>query len=1218
MRWTRIAVLLALGLGATLLFILSFAPFAGGAANPAVPDRGDGDADLPPRLNVEVDKRDYLSRRAEAIALRRGLLDDPSGRMRARAVEMLTGQETQARRSSAPGSISDSWIPLGPGPIPNGSGQGGTTPTSGRVISIAVDPADPNIAYVGTAQAGLYRTKDGGATWTRLLDNGLTLAVGSLMLVPGDRTTLWVGTGECGFAGDNYFGYGLYRIKTADTTPVVEGPFNKDAATGLKDLITGRSVAGIAVDPNNPDVLYIATGSGIGGRGSDSFGNAPARGLFKSSNATTANPTFTKLAIGPIAATTDQRVLDILFEPGSSTNMVVSVVTLSGTLGGVWRTTNANSATPTFTQTLSITDIPPTSGLTRCELAQTKVGGVTTIYAASSENSGAATCGTNGTLRKSMDGGATWTAPIAGGNGFCGTQCFYNIALDVNPNDPTNVLLGGNTNGACTKAIARSTNSGASFLNSPNVHADNHVVKFAPSNPLIVYEGNDGGIFKSTNGGVTFVSINTAGFIATQFESIALHPTDRQFMIGGTQDNGTEYLNSNGVWANGDGGDGGFALVDQSNGSNLENVNMYHTYFNSQDQLVGFARMTKASCLATRDWVFRGACGSGGDDPTMACDSTAEVLANGMSCSDAVEFYAPMALGPGTPNTVYYGTTRLYRSANRGDIMPAVSQTFPSTITSIGVSPQDDNVRLVGTRTGGLFLTTTGAASLTNVTGAVPAKYIARTIVDPNSATTAYVALAGFGTTASPIQHVWKTTGLSEGGTTWTAASNGLPDIPVNAFAVDVNDPVHQGITVLYAGTDIGVYTSIDSGANWVPYGTGLPRVAIFDMAIQSPNRVLRIASHGRGIWEIGLPGTTLPGPTPTASPSATATATAIPTATSTATPTPTATATATPTSTATATATVAPTATATATATATSTPTPTATPTFTPTATATATATPTATATATATPTITPAAQALNLSTRMRTDTGDNAGIGGFIITGSVPKHVIIRALGLSLASFGFPTSELLSDPTLELHGPNGFPVISNNDWKDSQQTQIQNSGLAPTNQLESAIDAALEPGQYTAIVRGNGTGVGICTVEVFDLDTAAASKLANLSTRAFVRTGNSVVIAGFILGNNSGNDRIVVRGLGPSLGAFGISNALQDPKLELRDANGALLKSNDDWTDDSVQAAELVSAGLAPANPKESGIAAVLFPGAYTAILAGESGGEGVGTVEVYDRGQ
>jgi hypothetical protein len=252
-----------------------------------------------------------------------------------------------------------------------------------------------------------------------------------------------------------------------------------------------------------------------------------------------------------------------------------------------------------------------------------------------------------------------------------------------------------------------------------------------------------------------------------------------------------------------------------------------------------------------------------------------------------------------------------------------------------------------------------------------------------------------------------------------------------------------------------------------------------------------------------------------------------------------------------------------------------------------------------------------------MRTDTGNNVGIGGFTITGNVPKHVIIRAIGPSLTKFGFTTAEVLADPTLEVHGPGAFGTITNNNWRDSQEAQIKSDGLAPTNDFESAIDGTLPPGAYTAIVGGNGNPTGICLFEVYDLDSAATSKLANLSTRAFVGTGNNVVIAGFVLGNNTGNDRVVVRGLGPSLSSFGIANTLQDPTLELRDENGTLLVANNDWQDDPVQAAEITAAGLAPSNTKESAIAATLPPGLYTAILAGLNGGQGVGTVEVYDRG-
>jgi hypothetical protein len=271
-----------------------------------------------------------------------------------------------------------------------------------------------------------------------------------------------------------------------------------------------------------------------------------------------------------------------------------------------------------------------------------------------------------------------------------------------------------------------------------------------------------------------------------------------------------------------------------------------------------------------------------------------------------------------------------------------------------------------------------------------------------------------------------------------------------------------------------------------------------------------------------------------------------------------------------------------------------------------------------TPTPVPTPAAQVLNLSTRMRVDTGDNAGIGGFIITGTAPKEVVIRAIGPSLTQFGFSSAEVLQDPTLELHGPGSFATVTNNNWKDTQQTKIQSEGLAPSNDLESAIAATLAPGNYTAIVRGNGSGTGVALVEIYDVETSAPSKLANLSTRALVGTGGNVVIAGFILGNNPAEDRIVIRGLGPSLSASGISNPLADPKLELRNQNGALLRANNDWQEDAAQAGEIAAAGLAPSNPKEAAIAELLPPGLYTAILAGVNDGTGVGLVEVYDRGR
>ncbi len=204
-----------------------------------------------------------------------------------------------------------------------------------------------------------------------------------------------------------------------------------------------------------------------------------------------------------------------------------------------------------------------------------------------------------------------------------------------------------------------------------------------------------------------------------------------------------------------------------------------------------------------------------------------------------------------------------------------------------------------------------------------------------------------------------------------------------------------------------------------------------------------------------------------------------------------------------------------------------------------------------------------------------------------------------------------------MELHGPTGFTTVINNDWRETQEDEIQATGIPPVNDLESAIAVNLVPGAYTAIVKGIGNTTGVALVEIYDLNQGVPSKLANLSTRAFVSTGDNIVIAGFLLNDDATMDRIVVRGLGPSLSAFGIGNVLADPNLELRDSNGVLLISNNDWQDNPAAAGEISAAGLAPSNTLETAMVATLPPGLYTALLAGRNSGTGIGVVEIYDLG-
>jgi len=214
-----------------------------------------------------------------------------------------------------------------------------------------------------------------------------------------------------------------------------------------------------------------------------------------------------------------------------------------------------------------------------------------------------------------------------------------------------------------------------------------------------------------------------------------------------------------------------------------------------------------------------------------------------------------------------------------------------------------------------------------------------------------------------------------------------------------------------------------------------------------------------------------------------------------------------------------------------------------------------------------------------------------------------------------GSGISDVLADPILELRDGSGALLFQNDNWQDdpAQASQLIALGLAPQHPNESGIIATLQPGaSYTAIVAGKNGGTGVGLVEVYDTNQAANSQLANISTRGLVQTGDNVMIGGFILG---GSTSVAVRGIGPSLGQSGLSNLLADPTLELRDSNGALLISNDNWQDDPASAAQLTAHGLAPQNSLESGIFASLPSGAFTVILAGKNGGAGIGLVEVYD---
>ncbi len=784
----------------------------------------ENDADMPPFAQGIIEKEEYLRLRTQYFEER---LDSPFGVAHAGRLSAIAQMKRQAAEQGA-FAVFGSWSPIGPDPIPNGQTTTVSTPVSGRTTSIVIHPTDPNTVYVGTAQGGVYRTLDGGATWTAIFDQAASLAIGSLALSTTDPTTLFVGTGEAHGSCDSYFGVGLYRIQNAATAPVLHGPFNPLVATGIAGTtaFTGRSIATIAVHPTDPNIIFVGTTSGIGGIGCDALsGFVPPlalRGLYRSTNALSGAPTFEKIRVsgdGSVApdVSGSRNTHDVKFDPNDSNRLVLWYSGGTGVgNGGIFVTSNALAPVPTFTNTLS-----STASFIRGEIAVTQQGGVTKWMLANGESS-------NGRIRRSLDGGMTWSATL-GGAGYCGGQCFYDIAIGMPPGDTATVLLGG---AAGTGIMQRSVNGGVTFAQAATgLHADTHALAFSQSNPDIVYEGSDGGIYKSTNRGATWTSMNTAGFSATQFQGLDIHPTDPNFTIGGTQDNGTNWYKPDGTWFRVDFGDGGMAVIDQ-NAPDVTNVTMYHTYFN-QVGAMGYSKVTNTAAAFDGNWTLYG-CGFGGSVP------------NGMTCSDgAVLFYAPLVRGPGSPNTLYYGSDRLYRSSNAGVTMTLASQgpiVAGVPVSAIGIAPGDDNRRVVGLRNGRVFSTGTGTTPLLEVTGAIPAKFVSRVVFDPTNPNIAYLTLAGFGVAAG--QHVWRTTDITNAAA-WTVAGNGIPDVPVNSIAVDPLFPA-----TLYAATDIGVYRSTDSGANWSPYMTGMPVVACFDIAVQPTNRILRVATHGRGMFE--------------------------------------------------------------------------------------------------------------------------------------------------------------------------------------------------------------------------------------------------------------------------------------------------------------------------------------------------------------------------------
>ena len=289
----------------------------------------ENDPDLP-FGTASIDRQEYLELRGDAIDERLGYTKTGTQESRKNAIIEMERAERALRESDAALDVPEAtnWIPIGPAPIPVGSGG-----WSGRTSAIAVHPTNPEIAYSGTAQGGLYRTLNGGQSWTQLMDSAMSLAIGAVAIAPSDPTTVYVGTGESTQCSSGcFFGVGVYRITNADTNPVLTGPLNLNGSNN--DIFTGRAISEVLVHPTDPNIIFVSTTSGVAGMiGAQNTGlNLPRRGVYRSMNAMSGSPTFQLVwDLG----TNERNVTDLVMEPGVPDHVYAGIVGLTSGDGGV-------------------------------------------------------------------------------------------------------------------------------------------------------------------------------------------------------------------------------------------------------------------------------------------------------------------------------------------------------------------------------------------------------------------------------------------------------------------------------------------------------------------------------------------------------------------------------------------------------------------------------------------------------------------------------------------------------------------------------------------------------------------------------------------------------------------------------------------------------------------------------------------------------------------
>lgn len=712
------------------------------------------------------------------------------------------------------GNSFSNWTTLGPSA--DGLGRIG-----GRIKCLSIDPGNTNNLWAGSASGGIWKSTNAGSSWT-LVPTGLNvLGVTSILIDPSNSNVIYAGTGEVYRVDTSNIGFNVWKTRGTYGIGIIKSTnggatWSKVYAKNTDELF---AIQAMEFDPTNSNTIYACA----------------TDGLYRSTdNGASWNQILAKIY-----------VKDVCINPSNTNQIVVSIGNMVNADKGIYRTTNGNNASPTWTKI--------TSGLPATFEGSITLDNVGATEMIASIGISSSTAASNREVYRSTDFGLTWA--VVGGTtaatttNHCSYQFWFAHTAAINPFATDSIMFAG-----VGWYRYRLSNTTRTQVSSATVHADVHDIVFDPVNRGRIYVCCDGGIFKSTNGGANFSAINT-GLNATQFYAslgVSSNVASPNRMIGGLQDNGQVLYNGT-QWnqVNWGGGDGTSCAIDPSNHNNI---------------------------LASRDakQVFRSTDGG----------ATGGAVTNywGFQADSRTAFVAPLAFSESSPATVYLATDNLHKSTNSGGtftndptaanantatnyieaknktaIAIAVSSTNASKVyvsTSPFAQADNDVNNIIITGQPNILRTTTGGTPFTSIKSNLPNRFVTDIAISPTNDDSVFVTLGGFGTA-----HVYVT---GNGGGTWTAlggvGGNGrintiLPDVPFNAI---VFDPVNSNI--IYAGSDFGVFVSSDRGNSWVDFNTGFTdAVQVFDLQISSDSKLVA-ATHGRGVFRSDLfSGTTLP-----------------------------------------------------------------------------------------------------------------------------------------------------------------------------------------------------------------------------------------------------------------------------------------------------------------------------------------------------------------------